>query len=292
MASKSDWVSEVVVDGLAFPEGPVYHGPDELSVVEIQGGCVSRIRAGAIEARWETGGGPNGATAGADGSLYIANNGGMRVGEKGPERADDGVTGRIQRITPEGRVEQLAVELPGRGPHSPNDICFGPDGLLYFTDPRWAEVGPDNPGALHRVDLKGAVERIADVARFPNGLAFGTDGRLYVAESVAKRVLVYDWSPAGLGSPETFCEIPKGFPDGFCFDADRDLIVCGSMEDTICLFDREGRAIDRFDTPEGAHPTNCCIGGGFLWVTYSGFGQLVRFHYDAEPQPLLTESGG
>jgi gluconolactonase len=282
-----DWKADIVAEGLEFPEGPVYVGSD-LYVTEIHGGYVTRLRNGSVDTRWKTGGGPNGATLGADGSLYVANNGGQGVGR---ERVDDGVTGRIQRIAPDGALTDLAVDLPGSGPHAPNDLCFGPDGLLYFTDPRWQDMGEHNPGAVHRTDLLGRVERIADVARFPNGIAFGADDRLYVAESVTKQILVYDWSPSGIGEPQVFCDLPRGFPDGFCFDRGGNLIVCGSMEDTICVFDRGGKLIDRFDSPEGTHPTNCCIGGGRLWVTYSGTGQLVCFDYATEAHPLLTESG-
>ncbi|MBW2424215.1 MAG: SMP-30/gluconolactonase/LRE family protein, partial [Deltaproteobacteria bacterium] len=146
-------------------------------------------------------------------------------------------------------------------------------------------------GAVHRTDLAGHVELLAEIAMFPNGIAFGPDGRLYVAETVTKKILVYDWQPEGLGEPALFCELPKGLPDGFCFDAEGNLIVCGSMEDAICVFDRSGALADRFDAPEGSHPTNCCIGGGRLWVTYSGPGQIVCFDYATAAHSLLTDSG-
>ena len=79
------------------------------------------------------------------------------------------------------------------------------------------------PGAQQT--LKMGVERmlkeqLAEVKRFPNGIGFGPDNRLYVAESITQKVLVYDWSPEGLGAPEEFCVLPAGFPDGFCFATD------------------------------------------------------------------------
>ncbi|MBW2497767.1 MAG: SMP-30/gluconolactonase/LRE family protein [Deltaproteobacteria bacterium] len=287
------WKAQIVAEGLEFPEGPVYVGENDLYVTEIRGGRVSRLKEGSLEDRWATGGGPNGATLGSDGSLFIANNGGFRASEdgSGSERIDDGVTGRIQRLGPGGDLSDVATDLPGSVPHSPNDLCFGPDGLLYFTDPRWQDFGPHNPGAVHRTDLAGHVELLAEIAMFPNGIAFGPDGRLYVAETVTKKILVYDWQPEGLGEPALFCELPKGLPDGFCFDAEGNLIVCGSMEDAICVFDRSGALADRFDAPEGSHPTNCCIGGGRLWVTYSGPGQIVCFDYATAAHSLLTDSG-
>ena len=286
-----NWKAEIVAEGLEFPEGPVYVDEGLFYVTEIHGARVCRLRNGEIDARWPTGGGANGATRGSDGTLYVANNGGARVGAEGVEFSEDGVSGRIQRLSPEGALADLAVDLPEQGPHAPNDLCFGPDGLLYFTDPRWQDMGEQNPGWVHRTDLSGRVESLAPVARFPNGIAFGPDGRLYVAESSAKRMLVYDWSPQGVGDAAVFCELPKGFPDGFCFDADGHLIVCGSMQDTICIFDRDGALLDRFDTTEGTHPTNCCLGGGRLWVTYSGLGQLVCIDYPTPALPLFDERG-
>lgn len=286
-----NWQAEIIATGLAFPEGPIYHGPNDISVVEIHGGTVARIRDGAIAARWSTQGGPNGATPGADGSLYVANNGGKIVAGTNAKRSAEELTGRIQRVALDGTVTDLAIDIPGSTPHAPNDLCFGPDGLLYFTDPRWMDVGPDNPGALHRTDREGRVEQIATVDRFPNGIGFGPDDRLYIAESMTRRILVYDWTKSELSEASVFAELPRGYPDGFCFDGEGLLIVCGSMEDTICVFDRDGRLSDRFDTPEGSHPTNCCLGGGRLWVTYSGTGELVAFEYDTPALPLYDETG-
>ncbi len=284
-----NWKAEVVARGLEFPEGPVYIGPQELIVTEIRGGRVRRYRDGALDLVRDTGGGPNGATLGRDGSIYVANNGGLRAGEGGVTRSADGVTGRIQRIAPNGALTDVAVELPGPGPHSPNDLCFGPDGKLYFTDPRWVDIGDHNPGGVHRTDLEGNVEQIASIGQFPNGIGFGVDGRLYVAESVTRKIWAYDCQPGGLGPASLFCELPRGLPDGFCFDRQGNLIVCGSMEDTICVIDASGALRERFDAPEGSHPTNCCIGGGRLWVTYSGPGEIVTFEYGLEAQPLYTD---
>ncbi len=78
---------------------------------------------------------------GADGALYVAQNGGK---EGSAKPAAPG----IQLIAGD-TVRHLAGGLD-----APNDCCFGPDGRLYFTDPRgWVAPGEVQPGrvyALHR----------------------------------------------------------------------------------------------------------------------------------------------
>ncbi|UCE85153.1 MAG: SMP-30/gluconolactonase/LRE family protein, partial [Deltaproteobacteria bacterium] len=108
----------------------------------------------------------------------------------------------------------------------------------------------------------------------------------------SQHIWVYDWSPNGLGDPRPFCVLPAGFPDGFCFTADGQLIVCGSLGDLICVYDRDGQLVERFDAPAHSEPTNCCIGDGKLYVTYSGPGQLVAFDCDWKPLPLYPERAG
>jgi gluconolactonase len=285
-----DWKFRVLAEGLEFPEGPIALPGGEVVFTEIRGQRLSRYRKGRVETIAATGGGANGATLGPDGCFYVANNGGLSSGPRGQWLADPQIPGRIQRVTPDGRVSDVATVLPGEPPHRPNDLCFGPDGLLYFSDPHnWEDIAHLKPGRVNRTDLNGRVEQLAEVKRFPNGVGFGLDGRLYVAESVTRRIWAYLWSPAGLGEPSLFCVLPTGYPDGFCFAANGDLIVCGSLGDVICVFDREGTLLERYAAPHDSEPTNCCIGEDTLYVTLAGSGQLVAFDYDGEALPLYPE---
>lgn len=282
----------VLAEGLLFPEGPIAMGDGEIVFTEIRGQRLSRYKEGEVSVVADTGGGANGATLGPDGVFYVANNGGLCSGPDGTWQAEDGIAGRIQRVTPEGEVSDLAVDLPGEAPNRPNDLCFGPDGMLYFTDPHnWEDIRNLKPGRVNRTDLAGKVEQLAEVARFPNGIGFGPDNRLYVAESVTKHVWVYDWSKQGLGEAQQFCVLPKGYPDGFCFGASGDLIVAGSMGDLIVVYDSEGTLKEQIDTPEHSSPSNCCIGDGQLYVTYAGSGHLVACDWEDAALPLYPERG-
>src|SRR5262249_57577351 len=132
-----------------------------------------------------TGGGPSGATLGADRALYVTKNGGLSLGHEGKWEAADPIPGRIQRVTLAGEVSDVATDLAGAPPNRPNDLCFGPDGLLYYTDPHnWEELQNIGLGRVARTSLDGRVELLVEVPFFPNGIAFGPDDRLYVAQSM------------------------------------------------------------------------------------------------------------
>src|SRR5262245_65537299 len=74
----------IVAEGLEFPEGPVWLGPKRVAVTEIKGQCISLWENGTLRRKvGVTGGGANGATLGADGALYVANNGGVSLGHEG-----------------------------------------------------------------------------------------------------------------------------------------------------------------------------------------------------------------
>jgi len=276
----------IVAEGLDFPEGPVWLGPNRVAVTEIRGQCISLWENGTLKRRVAvTGGGANGATLGPDGALYVANNGGVSLGHEGKWMAPQPLTGRIQRVTLDGKVSDVATKLPGDAPNRPNDICFGPDGLLYYTDPHnWEELPEVKPGRVARTTLDGKVELLATVPLFPNGIAFGVDDRLYVAQSMTQKILVMDSVPEP--TIKEFATLPEGYPDGFCFDRAGQLYCAGSLGDVVVVFDPDGKVAEVIPMGQGSEPTNCCLGDGVLYVTLSGPGQLVTLPISAEPLPL------
>jgi len=275
----------VLATGLQFPEGPVWLGPRRVAFTEIRGQCVSLWHDGALARVARTGGGANGATLGPDGALYVANNGGLSLGHEGRWTAPDAIPGRIQRVTLAGEVSDVAVELPGAPPNRPNDLCFGPDGLLYYTDPHnWEDIEHLGVGRVGRTTLDGRVELVAEIPAFPNGIAFGPDDRLYVAQSVTQKILVMDAKPGA--TPAVWATLPRGFPDGFCFDAAGRLYAAGSLGDLLVVFEPDREVRDIIEMGAGSEPTNCCLGDGALYVTLAGTGQLVALDMPVEPLPL------
>jgi gluconolactonase len=261
---------EIVATGLRFPEGPVWDG-ERLYLTEVEAGMVSRFVPGTgVEPHATTGGGPNGAALAGDGCLWVTQNGGMA--------RESRVTPGIQRITADGAVELVITDVGGVTLEGPNDLVFGPDGRLWFTDPR----GPsdparnDRPGRVFVVDVAtGVGELVAELGPvFPNGIAFLPDGSLVWTESFSRRVMAMP-SPPG-GRPEVVIELPeRHFPDGLCVAADGTLFVASTFAHCVSIV-VDGDIVDRLMCGDGMI-TNCCFAGDDLYVTESRHGTLWRF---------------
>jgi gluconolactonase len=273
----------VVGAGLRFPEGPALLDDGSFAVVEMKGEAVARVTPdGEVSPLGDLGGGPNGSVVGSDGAVYVANNGGLSMEGMGYWHAPRELDGCVQRVDLDGTVSVVGGTLPGPAPHRPNDICFAPDGSLVVTDSaNWEDMQNLAPGRIVRIGENGSTELLAELPALPNGIAFGADGRLYVAQSLTKRIVAYEWTGGRLGDPETFCKLPGGMPDGMCFDADGNLYVCGSIGHAVYVFSGDGELTDTIETGAGSQPTNCCLAEGALHVTLALRGELVAFDIGA-----------
>ncbi len=274
--------ARVVAEGLGFTEGPVWTQDGRLLVTSISHGAVYEIAPNGARVLAETGGGPNGMTEGADGALYVAQNGGIFGSERSPKPAAPGIQ----------VIEGSAVRYLADGLGAPNDCCFGPDGRLYFTDPRgWASPEDLPPGRVYAMDLDGPPVLLAEGPAFTNGIAFGPDPtQLYVAETFGRRVLVYPLRDGRLDEPREFCRIDPGMPDGMCFDEAGHLHVASTTAEEVQVFDGDGRCVARLACGAGSMVTNCCFGGPdgrTLFVTDSRGERVLAFDLEVRGLPLL-----
>jgi len=71
-----------ITSGLQFPEGPVAMPDGSVIVVELKGGCITRVQPDGTKTQVAApGGSPNGAAIGPDGALYVCNSGGWSFTE-------------------------------------------------------------------------------------------------------------------------------------------------------------------------------------------------------------------
>jgi gluconolactonase len=232
----------------------------------------------------ETGGGPNGAAALADGSVWVAQNGGHVITEL-PEPV---VPPGIQRIE-NGEATYVAdTDL-----QAPNDLAFGPEGELWFTDP-YPRMIRDDPvtGRIWRLDPQtGEKLLVSDALHHPNGLAVSPDGsELFVAETIHKRIWRFPISDAGLGDGTLFAQLEAGEPDGIAFDAEGRLhVACHVDYDGIVVLTPEGEVAETIEL-EGAFPTNVCFAGDdlrLLVVTAPKGGRVIGIDRDVPGLPLF-----
>lgn len=245
----------VLAEGVGRCEGPVWRRDGSVAIVSLDHGRLYAWHDGRTTVLAETGGGPNGAAEDAGGRLHVAQNGG-----RPPARSWPGGTGGVQVVDGAGEVAWLT-----RDPVSPNDLCFGPDGLLYVTDPTRRRPARDD-GRLWRCDPEsGEAELLVSVDWYPNGIAFGPeDDAVYVADTGSSRIVRFPLVHGRLGAPEVAAAMPDGLPDGLAFDAAGNLLVAAGApggHGTIQTYDREGRLLDVFRPGPSPAFTNLALGG-------------------------------
>jgi len=276
---------DVIAGGLGFTEGPVWLPDDRVALTSISHGCVYIVDPldGALQ-RIETGGGPNGLACSADGTMYVAQNGGAWGASGSAEPGVQVITG--------AQVDYL---VEGLG--APNDLTFGPDGRLWITDTR-AEFDIGTPGAglpghVYATDVaSGDTTRVVeDGPVFINGLGFTPDGsRLLVTATLSSELLSYGVSPDGsVGAPELVHSFTDGWPDGMAVSGDGDYWVALTAADRVDAVDAWGRRIGEIALPAGSLPTNVCIGGrrsDELFITTARTESLLRVRFDGDGPPF------
>lgn len=259
--------------GRGYTEGPALLDDGRIAFTSMSEGRVLILGGTDVHAEIETGGGPTGLLVGHDGGLFVAQNNGQWGAPS---------NGRAVLMKWDGSQLSPALDAPLT---APNDLCFGPDGQMYITDPL-TEQALDSPveGRVFRWDpSSGETSIVADDILFPNGIAFDQEGKLFVAETYTGRILELD--PV-TGSTNVFAQTADGKPDGMAFDIEGNLWIAVNASDSVQVFASTGQLIERLPLGDGSYPSNLCFAGSRLIVTTPGFGGAVSCEVGVAGLPL------
>lgn len=197
---------------------------------------------------------------------------------------------RLVRFEHNGSATTLAEAANGKPLNGPNDMVVNPiDKAIWFTDPGYGGINLYEgqraaPGvtqssqkeAVYRIDpTNGQVNKVADDAFKPNGLAFSPDyKKLYVCDSgsthypQAKNVVwAYDVDGGKLTNAKALIDMTldgkSGFADGVRVDTEGNIWVgagwVGDGYDGVHIFAPDGQRIGQIRLPEIC--ANICFGG-------------------------------
>lgn len=258
---------ELLAEGLGWAEGPAVLSDGRVCFVETYRSQVSVWERGKGISRYSyTAGGPNSCVVGTAGAMYVCQNGGTT----GPWRADEMVTPSIQVIEKEGSKAQIICsEIDGIKFNGPNDLVFGKNGKLYFTDPGTYRPNDPQPSYLFELSPDGSGRLLAELSppTFPNGIAIEADGSVVWAESYTG--MVRRLNPDTLKITD-ICKLPGENPvaDGMAVAADGRLFVTTVNGGGIDVVNKNG-SHDQF-LKLGVIPTNCVFSGTDLYMTDAG----------------------
>ncbi len=273
------------------PEGPVILEDGRILCVEMYEGCVSLISNNGKEKKViAKTGQPNGLAVDRNGDIWVAE-------AKVPS---------ILKINLNGDIEVFLEECSGEKFIWPNDLAFGPDGYLYLTD-SGIQVGElilngkiredfkklNYDGRVYRINIKNKkIEKIDSKILFTNGIAFDTDGNLFINETITG--LVYKYETKGgnqFHKKEKFGNvmIDENFkdwrgPDGMKFDLKGNLYVTVWEQGDITILASDGSAKSRIKTT-GRWPTNLCFslkGDKTIYVTECKNGAIEKIKVESD----------
>jgi gluconolactonase len=273
---------DVVVEGLAFPEGPVVMADGSVIVMEIATGRITRCWDGRKETVADVGGGPNGAAIGPDGALYVCNNGGMETNPL-QHAAEAGWIERVDLAT--GKSDRLYEECGEHRLSAPNDIVFDASGNMWFTDLGKTRERQRAMSGLYFAAPDGSnIVEVHHGGAGYNGVGLSPDGAtVYVADTLQARLYRFPARPER-SRPELVATIPGHVDlDSLAVTAAGNVCVARLHKGGIATVTPDGQ-VSAVPFPD-QYTTNIAFGGEDMrtaWITQSMSGQLIRTRW-AEP---------
>ncbi|PLX35638.1 MAG: gluconolactonase [Hyphomicrobiales bacterium] len=258
----------------SFLEGPSFDREGNLWFVDIPFGRIFRADpSGNVTQIAEYDGQPNGLKIHADGRIFIAD-----------------FQNGIMRLNPEtGEVTPALRDCDTEGFKGCNDLHFGRDGSLYFTDQGQTGLQDPSGRVYHWQPETGALMCLVDKVPSPNGLVLDlAEHVLYLAVTRANAVWRLPMSPSGrVNKAGLFLQFSGGRagPDGLALTAQNGVVVCQTGMGLVWIHDALGQPIAVVRSPRGLGTTNCAFGGPdmrTLFITESDSGSLLKVEFPPE----------
>lgn len=236
--------TKVLVDGLAFGEGPRWHEgklwfsdmhDHKVMTVDLNGKTETVVEVPAL---------PSGLGWLPDGRLLI-----VSITDR-----------RLLRLDPDGL--SVAADL-GKLALACNDMVVDNQGRAYIGSYEYTlqTYKPGAPAWIILVTPDGDVRVVADEIDGPNGTVITPDGHtLIVAESFAAQLTAFDIEPDGsLTGRRAWAQVEGAMPDGICLDAEGAIWVAPSNSAEVLRVLEGGEVTHRIRVSTTAFA--CMLGG-------------------------------
>jgi gluconolactonase len=239
--------AKIINDKAAFPEGPAFID-GKLHYVEYGGHTIVVWDGTTNTVLWKSDGcGPSAVLPLGSGDLVVT-------------CYDNGTIARVSR---DGKtVASYDKDKDGGTLQGPNDLAADGKGGVYFTASGPWESAPIVGKVFHLQD-DGTITEVANDLHYANGIVLGADGRLYINESEAGRVISFAVGEDGsLSDRRLFVRVaivdePSGsaaYPDGIKLGPDGNFYIGQYSKGRIVVVDEEGKFVNAIEVPSPTAP--------------------------------------
>jgi len=236
---------KVLLDGLAFPEGPRWHD-GKLFFSDMHALQVHAVdMTGKSEVICEVPAWPSGLGWLPDGRMLVVS-----------------MTDRkLLRLDRDGLKE--AGDMSKLAPFHCNDMVVDKEGRAYVGNFGFDLHANETPRGttLVMVAPDGSAQIVAEELMFPNGAVITPDGKtLIVGESFGQRLTAFDVAADGaLKNRRVWADLGKSVPDGICLDAENAIWVACPTASEVIRVKQGGEVTERIKVETDAFA--CMLGG-------------------------------
>jgi sugar lactone lactonase YvrE len=237
----------VILDGLAFPEGPRWHDDRLWFSDQHDRRVVAMTVDGVAETIVDVPQQASGLGWLPDGRLLVVSM----------------LDRKVMRLEPDGAFV-VHADLFALAPGSCNDMVVDARGRAYVGNFGFDMYAGDKPRetCMIAVEPDGRAHVAAEELAFPNGSVITTDGStLLVGESMASRISAFDLGPDGaLGNRRVWAQLHGATVDGMCLDAEGAVWAACPFTGRVLRLREGGEVVDEVKgTHSGAFA--CMLGG-------------------------------